>query len=60
MKSCNELKAEREAIQQQMVDDKKNENANALKKVKLPCKEFGFTADMLKSALAEGSVKKWK
>ena len=37
-----------EAIQQQMVEAKKNERANALKEVKPLCKEFGFTAGMLK------------
>ena len=55
MKSYNELKAEVEAIQQKMVEEKKNERgANALKEVKRLCKEFGFTAGMLKSSLAEG------
>ena len=34
MKSYDELKAEMEAIQQQMVEAKKNECANALKEVK--------------------------
>jgi len=48
------LKAEMEAIQQQMVAAKKNERANALKEVKRLCKEFGFTAGMLKGSLAEG------
>jgi hypothetical protein len=42
-----------EAIQQQMVDTKKNERANSLKEVKRLCKELGFTARMLKGALAE-------
>ena len=50
----DELKAEMEAIQQQMVAAKKNERANALKEVKRLCKEFGFTAGMLKGSLAEG------
>ena len=50
----DELKAEMEAIQQQMVEAKKNERANALKEVKRLCKEFGFTAGMLKGSLAEG------
>ena len=44
-----------EAIQQQMVEAKKNERANALKEVKRLCKEFGFTAGMLKVILAMGS-----
>ena len=47
-----------EAIQQQMVAAKKNERANALKEVKRLCKEFGFTAGMLKGSLAEGRKKK--
>ena len=34
MKSYDELKAEMESIQQQMVEAKKNERANALKEVK--------------------------
>ena len=60
MKSYDELKAEMEAIQQQMVEAKKNERANALKEVKRLCKEFGFTAGMLKGALAEGRKKKFR
>ena len=48
------VKAEMGAIQQQMVEAKKNERPNALKEVKHLCKEFGFTARMLKGALAEG------
>ena len=54
MKSYDELKAEMETIQQQMAEAKKNERTNALKEVKRLCKEFGFTAGMLKGALAEG------
>ena len=53
MKSYDELKAEMEAIQQQMVEAKKNERANALKEVK----HFGITAGMLKGSLAEGRKK---
>ena len=37
-----------------MVEAKKNELSNTLKEVKRLCKEFGFTAGMLKGALAEG------
>ena len=48
-----QAKNEMEAIQQKMVIAKKNERANALKKVKRPCKEFGFTAGMLKGSLAK-------
>ena len=53
-KSYDELKAEMEAIQQQMAKAKKNELANTLKEVKRLRKEFGFTAGMLKDSLAEG------
>jgi len=41
-----------------MIEPKKNERANAPKEVKRLCKEFGFTAGMLKGALAEGGKKK--
>ena len=44
-----EQKAEAEA--------KKNERTNALKEVKRLCKEFGFTAGMLKGSLAGGRKK---
>ncbi len=54
MKSSVELKTEMETIQQQMVEAKKNKRANALKELKRFCKEFDFTADMLKCSLAEG------
>ena len=58
MKSYDELKAEIGAIQQQMIEAKKNERAKALKKVKRLCKEFGFTDRMLKGSLAVGRQKK--
>ena len=57
MKSYDELKAEMETIQQQMAEAKKNERTNLLKEVKRLCKEFGFTAGMLKSSLADGRKK---
>jgi len=57
MKSHDELKAEMETIQQQKAEAKKNERTNAIKEVKLLCKEFGFTAGMLKGSLAEGRMK---
>jgi hypothetical protein len=41
-----------------MIKAKKNEHANALKEVKRFCKEFGFTARMLKSYLAKGRGEK--
>ena len=58
MKTYDDLKAEMATIQQQMVEAKKNERANALKEVKRICKEFGFTAGMLKRSLAEGRQKR--
>ena len=54
MKSYDELKAEMEEIQQQMVEAKKNERTNAIKEIKRICKEFFYTAGMLKGSLAEG------
>ena len=41
----------------EMIEPKKNESANAPKEVKRLCKEFGFTAGMLKGALAKGRTK---
>ena len=41
-----------------MVEAKKNERVNALKEVKRLCKEFGFTARMLKRPLAKGRGEK--
>jgi hypothetical protein len=46
-----------EAIQQQMVEAKKSERGDAPKEVKGLCKEFGFTAGMLKGSLTEGRKK---
>ena len=58
MKFYDELKAEMETIQQQMAEVKKSERTDALKKVKELCKEFYFTAGMLKGALSEGRKRK--
>ena len=41
-------------MQQQMVEAKKNERADALKEVKRFCKGFGFIVGMLKGPSAEG------
>ena len=57
MRFYEKVKTNTKAIQQQMVEAKKNECANALKEVKRPCKEFGFNAGMLKGSLAEGRKK---
>lgn len=54
MKSYDELKSEMEIILQQIAEAEKNEHANTLKEVKRLCKEFGFTAGMLKGLLTEG------
>ena len=42
MKSYDELKAEMETIQQQMVEAKKNERANALKEVSVFAKSLAL------------------
>jgi len=41
-----------------MVEAKKNERTNTLKEVKRFCKEFGFSAGMLKGVLAKGRSEK--
>jgi len=41
-----------------IVEVEKNGRANALKEVKRLCKEFGFTAGMLKGSLAKGRGEK--
>ena len=41
-----------------MVEAKNNERANAMKEVKRLCKEFGFSAGMLKGSLAKGRGEK--
>lgn len=48
------MKAEMEAIQQQMIEANNNKRANALKEEKRLCKEFGFTAGTLNGSLAKG------
>ncbi len=49
MKSYDELKARVKTILEQMAEAKKNEITADSKKVKELCKEFGFTAWMLKN-----------
>tara|TARA_B110000008_G_C16797119_1_gene495089 strand:- start:653 stop:838 length:186 start_codon:yes stop_codon:yes gene_type:complete len=58
MKSYDELKAEMEAIQQQMIEAKKNERANALKELKRLCKEFDFPVGMLRGSITLGRKQK--
>ena len=54
MKSYSELKSKMDNLEAQMEQAKKRERAEALKKVKQLCKEFGFTAAMLLGVLAKG------
>ena len=58
MKSYSELKSEMDNLEAQMEQAKKRERAEALKKVKQLCKEFGFTAGMLQGVLAKGLTPK--
>ena len=60
MKTYAELKAEKEAIEKQMAAAKKSGRSEALKTAKALCKEFEFTAGMLKGALADGRKPKTK
>ena len=53
MKTYSELKSEMDNLEAQM-EEAKNATPEALKKVKLLCKEFGFTAGMLQGVLAKG------
>ncbi len=57
MKSYDELKAEMEAIQRQMIETKKNDRAEELKGVKRLCKQLSSTAEILKCSRAEGRVR---
>ena len=54
MKSYSELKSEVDNLEAQMEQAKKRGRAEALKKVKQLCKEFGFTGRMLQGVLAKG------
>lgn len=56
MKTYDELKAQMEAIQKQMVEDKENECATALKEAKRLSKDFDFTAGIVKTLLPEGRI----
>ncbi|MDA9837101.1 hypothetical protein N9C20_05150 [Luminiphilus sp.] len=58
MKSCDELTAEMEKIQQQTIEANKGECDNALKEVKRLCKGFYFTAGLLKVVFARGPGEK--
>ena len=58
MSTLAELQRQKEELEKQIETAKKNERAEALKTVKKLCKEFGFTAGMLRGSLAEGRSKK--
>ena len=58
MKSYDELKAEMESLQQQMVEAKQEERKAVIKQVRNLCKEFKITAGHLKGALAEEGRRK--
>lgn len=47
-----------ETIQQKIAEAKKNKRTDALKEVNRLCKEFGFTAWILKGSLVEGKKMK--
>ena len=52
MSKLDELRKKQAEIEAQIEEVKKSERAEALKTVKKLCKEFGFTAGMLKGSLA--------
>ena len=60
MSQLEQLLKQQEELAKQIAEAKKSEKAEALKTVKRLCKEFGFTAGMLKGSLAEGRKPKAK
>lgn len=58
MNPHNELKAEMEAIQQQIGEAKKSDHGNALSEVDCLWRAFGFTAGVLKGGVAKGLSEK--
>lgn len=54
MKSYDQLESKIKTIQQQMVEAENNERAHVLNEIKLVCKEFDFTDEILKILLVEG------
>ena len=57
MKFVKEINAEIKQLQTELIETNKFGHKDALVEVKRLCKEFGFTAGMLKGALAEGRKK---
>ena len=53
MSTLAELQRQKAELEKQIETAKKNERAEALKTVKKLCKEFGFTAGMLRGSLVE-------
>ena len=53
MSTLAELQRQKAELEKQIETAKKNERAKALKTVKKLCKEFGFTAGMLRGSLVE-------
>lgn len=58
MSTLAELQRQKAELEKQIETAKKSERAEALKTVKKLCKEFGFTAGMLRGSLATGKNKK--
>lgn len=58
MSTLAELQQQKAELEKQIETAKKSERAEALKTVKKLCKEFGFTAGMLRGALAKGRGEK--
>jgi len=53
MSTLAELQRQKAELEKQIETAKKSERAEALKTVKKLCKEFGFTAGMLRGSLAK-------
>ena len=54
MLRLEELKKQQAEIEERIIDAKKSERSDTLIEIKAFCKELGFTASMLKVALAQG------
>ena len=57
MSTLAEIQRQKEEIEKKIKTVRKNERAEALKTVKKLCKEFGFTAGMLRGSLKEKNRK---
>ena len=57
MSTLAELQKQKAELEKQIETAKKSERAEALKTVKKLCKEFGFTAGMLRGSLVEKKPK---